>query len=82
MTKEEPNGWTKTLVGFLWAVIFTAMVTLTNNVIANDKRQTDSVDKVKSEVNDLKIVVAETKTKLQSIDDNLKEIKMILRRHN
>ena len=33
------NGWTKWLAGLIWVVIFTAMTTLTTNMIANRNHQ-------------------------------------------
>jgi len=37
------NGWVvKWLVGALWGIVVLAIVTIGNNVIANDKKSTDS----------------------------------------
>ena len=44
------NGWVvKTLVGFLWIVVFTAMTTTISNVIANDKASRQRDTQIKEE---------------------------------
>lgn len=57
------GGWTRYLVGILWAIVFTFLTTLTANVIGNDKKVTEENIKIRQEIaatnNDLRKEIKE-----------------------
>ena len=75
------NGWMlRFLTGALWLVIFTWITVMTNNVIANDIASRKRDDDVKTDIKINSILIARIETKLETILDNQKEFKDILKR--
>ena len=74
------NGWTKWLAGLIWVVIFTAMTTLTTNMVANRNHQLRADERLSDELrnNDKELRDCVDKKILQvkqEIKESISEIK-------
>ena len=74
-----PNGWTKIVVGFLWAALFGGIMFMGSGVVANDNKHTDKESEIIKDVSELKAVVFEMRGQYSSINSKIDEL---LRRSN
>lgn len=77
--KTSFTDWTKIVVGFLWAIIFSALILIGNNVIANENKRQDSERNILAQISDTKISLAEMRAYYVSISRDISEIKLILK---
>lgn len=72
------NWWIRWLVGSLWGVLVLAMITIGNNVIANDKEARARDDKIK-EVVEVKLEKIQVEQKLMRKEANEKFTQILVK---